>query len=32
MADQKKELVNFFNNWKKNTEQLDDVCVVGIRF
>ena len=32
MVDQKKELLNFFNKWKKNTEQLDDVCVVGIRF
>ena len=28
---QKKELSSFFNNWKKGTEQLDDVCVVGVR-
>ena len=32
MIDQKKELLNFFNKWKNQTEQLDDVCVVGIRF
>lgn len=28
---QKRELVSFFNDWKKGAEQLDDVCVVGVR-
>ena len=27
---QKKELEVAFNSWKKDIEQLDDVCVVGI--
>jgi tetratricopeptide (TPR) repeat protein len=29
--EQKTELENAFNNWKGNLEQIDDVCVIGIR-
>lgn len=29
--DQKEELKQFFYNWKNNLEQLDDVCVIGVR-
>jgi tetratricopeptide (TPR) repeat protein len=28
---QKAELENKFNNWKGNLEQVDDVCIIGIR-
>lgn len=31
MEEQQMELLTFFNNWKNQTEQLDDVCVVGIK-
>ena len=31
MNDQKKSLENTFDSWKNNLEQLDDVCVVGVR-
>ena len=31
MEEQRMELLTFFNNWKNQTEQLDDVCVVGIK-
>ena len=31
MQAQKEALKNTFNNWKGNLEQVDDVCVVGIR-
>jgi serine phosphatase RsbU (regulator of sigma subunit) len=31
MQDQKKKLESFFDDWKKNTEQVDDVLVIGIR-
>ena len=31
MQDQKKKLESFFDEWKKNTEQVDDVLVIGIR-
>ena len=31
MAEQKEYLNNFFENWKGNTEQVDDVCVIGIK-
>jgi serine phosphatase RsbU (regulator of sigma subunit) len=31
MADQKKILENTFNEWKGSLEQVDDVCVVGVR-
>lgn len=31
MTDQKKELELSYKNWKGSQEQIDDVCVVGIR-
>jgi serine phosphatase RsbU (regulator of sigma subunit) len=31
MAEQEKFLINKFNAWKGNLEQVDDVCVIGIR-
>lgn len=31
MAEQKHHLDQFFENWKGNTEQVDDVCVIGVR-
>lgn len=31
MSEQEKELSIFFNNWKGKNEQIDDVCVVGVR-
>ena len=31
MSDQKIYLESFFEDWKSNLEQLDDVCVVGFR-
>jgi serine phosphatase RsbU (regulator of sigma subunit) len=31
MTTQKIEIEAFFNNWKKDLEQVDDVCVIGIR-
>ncbi len=30
--DQKEELKQFFYNWKNELEQLDDVCVIGVKF
>lgn len=32
MKDQKKLLNNFFENWKGNDEQIDDVIVIGIKY
>jgi len=32
MYDQKMVLEENFNLWKNNLEQVDDVCVVGIKF
>jgi serine phosphatase RsbU (regulator of sigma subunit) len=32
LNNQKAELDLVFNNWKKNLEQVDDVCVIGIQF
>ena len=32
MSEQAKVLENEFYNWKGDLEQLDDVCVMGIRF
>lgn len=29
--EQKEKLENYFNEWKRDMEQIDDVCVVGIR-
>ncbi len=31
MAEQKEILLNTFNTWKGNLEQVDDVCVIGVR-
>ncbi len=31
MSEQKEYLNHFFENWKGNTQQIDDVCVIGIR-
>lgn len=31
MEDQGKELMRVFNEWKGDFEQLDDVCVIGVR-
>ena len=32
MKTQEEKLSEFFNEWKSNTEQIDDVLVVGIKF
>ena len=32
MNEQKDVLEKYFNTWKGNLEQVDDVCVIGIRF
>lgn len=31
IEDQKEFLKTFFNQWKGDTEQLDDVCIIGVR-
>ena len=31
MDDQKKKLYNYFMDWKAEEEQVDDVCVIGIK-
>lgn len=31
MDEQKRYLENYLNNWMNNHEQIDDICVVGIR-
>lgn len=31
LNDQKDKLQNTFNNWKGNLEQVDDVCIIGIK-
>lgn len=31
MEEQKKELESFFNSWRGENEQVDDVCVIGVR-
>lgn len=31
MGEQKEALLNTFNNWKGNLEQVDDVCVIGVK-
>ena len=31
MDEQEKQLNNLFENWKGDIEQLDDVCVIGVR-
>jgi serine phosphatase RsbU (regulator of sigma subunit) len=32
MLDQGKIVLSTFENWKRNLEQIDDVCVMGIKF
>lgn len=31
MKGQQKELIRYYNNWKEDLPQIDDVCVIGIR-
>ncbi|MGZ3920827.1 MAG: histidine kinase, partial [Bacteroidia bacterium] len=31
MSQQKEYLANFFEEWKGNNEQVDDILVIGIR-
>ncbi len=31
MPEQKKEIGAILNNWKSNLEQIDDICLIGIR-
>jgi serine phosphatase RsbU (regulator of sigma subunit) len=31
MADQQKQITKVFNNWKGDLEQVDDVCLIGVR-
>ena len=31
MSEQKEYLDQFFENWKGNSEQVDDVCIIGVR-
>jgi len=31
MSEQKEKLISTFNNWKGELEQIDDVCLIGIR-
>jgi serine phosphatase RsbU (regulator of sigma subunit) len=31
MEEQKEILLKAFNNWKGNLEQIDDVCIIGVR-
>ena len=30
MSEQKEYLNTFLKNWKDDTEQVDDVCVIGV--
>jgi serine phosphatase RsbU (regulator of sigma subunit) len=32
MSDQKEKLENIFNDWSADLEQVDDVCVIGVKF
>ncbi len=32
LKNQKNELELVFNTWKKNLEQVDDVCIIGVQF
>ncbi len=32
MDEQKKSLINFFEEWKGENDQVDDVCIIGVRF
>ncbi len=31
MEEQKKRLIDSFNNWKGTLEQVDDICIIGLR-
>ena len=31
VLDQKNNVFSFFRNWKDNEEQIDDVCLLGMR-
>ena len=31
IGEQHEQLKNFFNDWKRGFEQIDDVCVMGVR-
>jgi hypothetical protein len=31
MQEQYQKLAEVFSNWKDNIEQVDDVCVIGVR-
>jgi len=31
IGSQQKEVINTFEAWKKDQEQLDDVCIIGVR-
>jgi hypothetical protein len=31
MYEQKNALELFFNQWKSNLEQVDDVCIIGVK-
>jgi serine phosphatase RsbU (regulator of sigma subunit) len=31
MKDQKRKMDSAFENWKGNLEQIDDVCIIGVR-
>ena len=31
-TEQKQELYHTFNNWKNNEEQVDDICLIGLKF
>ncbi len=32
MSKQKEILTNYFDSWKQDFDQIDDVCVIGVRF
>lgn len=32
LEEQKNRLIKYFNDWKGEEEQVDDVCIIGIRF
>ena len=32
MEEQKIDLENIFKNWKNDIQQLDDVCIIGVKY
>ena len=32
MEEQRFDLENIFENWKKDLHQLDDVCIIGVKY